>query len=261
MIDLPTKPHEKLSAEQKAAWDKLISLLTDISQADQKYDRLPNCESGKVISTDIARHLDARYAKKPKKGALRDLEPSWDLAWRYAQNRLEREICKRGTRKTIRFMAGGWAAGKTHAVRNEPSTAPDLVWDGTLKEFDWAVRMVDLALKHGWKVEIAYVYRDIELAFYGAMQRAKEEGRGVPLDKLPASHRDAQQVALKLFDLYLFDKSVTFLRLHNLGTSEVPITPLEISPNHLAFNGPLHYLPSHERYYRTTSTHLESCAS
>jgi hypothetical protein len=260
MIDLPSEAPTTFTSQQKVAWNKFVELLLDLTAADKKYDSIAYSENGKIISTDIARHLDANYAKKPPKGATRDITVGDDLAWRYAHNRLEREISSRGSRKTLRFMAGGWAAGKTYAVRHEPTTPPDLVWDGTLREFDWAVDMIDFALTHKWKVEVAYVYRDIELAFYGAIQRAREEGRSVPLEKLPASHRDTQQTVLKLFDIYRFEKSVSFLNIHNLGTAEVPIKPLIIDRKVLASNGPLHYLSTHERYYRQTSTHLDTCA-
>lgn len=61
MIDLPRAPHKKLSADQKAAWDKLVTLLSDTSEPDKMYDALPHSDGGKIISSDIARHLDARY--------------------------------------------------------------------------------------------------------------------------------------------------------------------------------------------------------
>jgi hypothetical protein len=46
----------------------------------------------------------------------------WDLAWRYAQDRFERELRKRSKRKIVRLMACGWAAGTTRALEKEPPT-------------------------------------------------------------------------------------------------------------------------------------------
>ena len=80
-------------------------------------------------------------------------------------------------------MAGGWGVGKTHAL--EHAEHRDLAWDGTLKDTAWARAMFDHALAHGWRVEIACAFRDIELALYGAVERAKTEGRSVPLSELP----------------------------------------------------------------------------
>src|SRR5689334_23102005 len=86
---------------------------------------------------------------------------------------------RRGNRRTLRFMAGGWASGKTFAL--EDSEPTDLAWDGTLGDSEWAASRTIQALEFGWRVQIAYVQRPIELALWGALDRALEEGRAVPL--------------------------------------------------------------------------------
>lgn len=257
-MELPDEPQEDFSREQLEAFHQMRELLTRTGEADERYDLLEASRNGTVVSTDIARYLDVRYAKTPKVGRPRDLEPSWDLAWRYAQDRLRREVRARGSRKRVRFMSGGWGAGKTFALRNEPTTTPDLVWDGTLSEIPWAVEMIDLALDRGWKVEVAYVYRDLELALYGAIQRKREVGRSVPLAKLPKNHRLVQQTVLELTTLYRSHPSVSFLYLHNLGIPKIPGTTPEIELNDLEQYGALHYLERHERYYSQAAENLES---
>lgn len=167
-----------MTREQRAAERQFRELLADDAEADGRYNSLTASQGGRIISTDLARFLDERYHSTPP-GRPRDLVPGWDLAWRYAQGRLERELRDRSGRDVVRFMAGGWGAGKTHAL--EHAKPSGLAWDGTLKDTRWAGRMVDLALETGWRVEIAYVFRDIELALYGAVERAMTEGRGVPL--------------------------------------------------------------------------------
>ncbi|OYV01315.1 MAG: hypothetical protein CFE26_23040, partial [Verrucomicrobiales bacterium VVV1] len=92
MPDLPRRPHKRLTKEQMVAWQEMRLLLESTSEADRRYDNLPDAEGGRVISTDLARMLDSRYAKSPPLGKLRDIEPGWDLAWRYAQDRFEREL-------------------------------------------------------------------------------------------------------------------------------------------------------------------------
>lgn len=257
MLDLPKKPHKALSAEQRVAWENMRALLENSSEADRRYDGIPDAEGGRVISTDLARMLDNRYAKNPAPGRLRDIAPGWDLAWRYAQDRFERELRAREKRKRVRFMAGGWAAGKTHAVENQPSNKPDLTWDGTLKDIDWAAAMIDLAVKKGWEVEIAYIYRNLELALYGAVERREKEGRAVPLDELSANHREVQQAVLNLNLLYSGDPKISFLFLHNLGKKGVLSDPLRIEIKELEVNGALHYLPRHAEYYAKAAKHLE----
>lgn len=257
MIDLPKKPHKELSAVQRVAWEKMRVLLKEPSEADTMYDGIDGAEGGRVISTDLARMLDSRYAENPDPGKLRDIEPGWELAWRYSQDRFERELRKRGKRRRVRFMAGGWAAGKTHAVENQPTNKPDLTWDGTLKGIKWSAAMIDLALVEGWKVEIAYIYRNLELALYGAVERREEEGRAVPLEHLAANHREVQQAVLNLNLLYSGAPNVSFLFLHNLGKKGVFSDPLKIEIKELEVNGALHYLQRHEDYYAKAAKHLD----
>lgn len=240
-----------------AAWKRMRALLENASEADRRYDALHDAESGRVISTDLARMLDSRYAKNPAPGKLRDIEPGWELAWRYAQDRFERELNARKKRRRVRFMAGGWAAGKTHAVENQPSNKPDLTWDGTLKDTDWAAAMVDLAMKNEWEVEIAYIYRNLELALYGALERRKKEGRAVPLEHLAANHREVQQAVLGLSLLYSGHPKVSFLFLHNLGKKDAMSDPLKIDVKELELNRALHYLQRHEGYYAKAAKHPE----
>jgi len=132
-------------------------------------------------------------------------------------------------------MSGGWGAGKTHALQGAP--LPDLAWDGTLSDTAWARAMVDLSLFHGWLVEIAYVFRDIELALYGAVERAKKEGRSVPLAELPGNHRAVQISIRGLIRRYRSNNAVAFMLLHNTGASGVRGVPLVISEAELAPKG------------------------
>lgn len=255
-MKLPDKPDSRLTRKQRMAWQEMRDLLEDVRVADRVYDSLPESKRGTIISTDIARHLDSRYAKTPPNGRLRDIEPGWDLAWRYAEDRFLREIQDRKSRKMLRLMSGGWAAGKTHALRHE-SSVPDLVWDGTLSRPAWAASMIEIARQNKWRIEIAYIYRNLELALYGAIERAKEAGRSVPLEQLPKSHRDSQQAVLALTEVYADREGVSFLYLHNLGKKNgATADAFEIDLKELEPNGALRYLEKHENYYRDTAEHL-----
>jgi hypothetical protein len=246
---------KRLSKEQQAAQEALIALLEDQAEADRRYNALADSHGGRVISTDLARFLDTRYRDTPT-GVPRDLVPGWDLAWRYAQNRLERELRSRGRRRVVRFMAGGWGAGKTHAL--EHAATPDLAWDGTLSDSKRARKIIDRALDHGWRVEIAYVFRDIELALYGAIERAKDEGRSVPLQDLPGNHRAVQLSISALLRRYRRDLRVSFLLLHNTGAKGVEGTTLVIPETELAPNGALHYSQRYEDYYGEAASQIEA---
>ncbi len=245
----------QLTKEQKDARLAFNRLLENSYLADQRYDSLPSSRAGRIISTDIARSLDTRYRDTPD-GQSRDLVPGWDLAWRYAHDRLAREIQRRGHRKIIRFMAGGWGAGKTHALERE--LIPDLSWDGTLQHGKWNRAMIDLALSHGWKVQIAYVFRDMELALYGAVERAFKEGRSVPLAELPAVHRAVQKSVLQLIRRYPPGARMAILLLHNTGAKGVAGPARIFTPTELAAGGALHYPLRHEAYYTEIAREIEA---
>ena len=249
------KTPKRLSKEQQAARDALAALLATPNEADRLYNALPDSHGGRVVSTDLARFLDTRYRDTPT-GRRRDLAPSWDLAWRYAQDRLKRELTNRGRRKVMRFMAGGWGAGKTHALQG--AALADVAWDGTLSDTAWAREMIDLALDHGWRVEIDYVFRDIELALYGAVERARKEGRSVPLPELPANHRAVQHSILWLLPLYGGNPRVAFVLLHNTGAENVKGKSLVVRASELAENGALHYSHRHEYYYAEAAREIEA---
>ncbi len=249
---MASPPH---SAEQLAAKNAFEALLENKGEADRIYDNLPESRSGSIISTDLARYLDERYRNTPK-GQPKDLWPGWDCAWRYAQDRFVRELQDRRGRHIVRFMAGGWAAGKTHAL--ETQKPPDLAWDGTLSNVQWASDMIGLALRNGWKVDIAYVYRDTEMALYGAVERAKREGRGVPLGELPATHRAVQLSILRVMDKFHDNPHINFTLVHNVGMRGVTGKPIRIFYTDLAPHGPLNYTESYERYYGKAALEIES---
>jgi len=234
------------SQEQRQAAKDLVALLRDADEADSRYNAISDSKGGSIISTDIARFLDRRYADTPE-GQERDLAPSWRLAWRYAQARFERELRNRGQRETVRFMAGGLAAGKTHALEKEATK--DLAWDGTLSNPIWATGQIDIALKNGWEVEIVYVYRALELAFYGAIERGHKEGRHIPLENLAVNHKKVQEAIIELSAIYMDEPGVTFLFLHNIGTERVRRRPIRFEFSDIDDKGGLRYSSSYESYY------------
>jgi len=245
----------KMNPKQQKALKAFEKLLENTAEADRIYNGIPDSRGGRIISTDIARYLDQRYRDTPK-GQPKDLLPGWDCAWRYAQDRLLRELRGRGTRKIVRFMAGGWAAGKTHAL--EYTTPPDLAWDGTLRDYRWASKTVDFALSQGWLVDIAYVYRDIEIALYGAVERAQKDGRSVPLGDLAMNHRAVQKSILRLIQRYHENIGVNFTLVHNTGMKGIAGKSLPISYDDLAIEGPLHYTVTYERYYGNAALEIEN---
>jgi hypothetical protein len=239
------------TAEQRAARKAYQALITNPSEADRLYDLVSGTDGGRIVSTDLARFLDPLYARTPPRGKRRDLAPSWDDAWKYAQGRFERELRTRSKRQQVAFMSGGWGAGKTHTLEKVPPNKRgfDLAWDGTLADAPWAKRMIMLALRNQWKVRVLHVHRNAELALYGAIEREAKEGRGVPLKDLPGNHRKVQQSMLNLIRRFHSTQEVDFDLFHNTGTSSVKGRALRILPIDLAVHGALHYNRNYEHYY------------
>ena len=158
----------------------------------------------------------------------------------------------------MRFMAGGWGAGKTYALEREHIVRPELAWDSTLNDAKVARQMVELALKFKWRVAIEYVFRDIELALYGVVSRAKSEGRSVPLAQLAKNHRTVQRSILQLIKAYREERRVSFLLLHNTGVEGVTGKSLVVRETELAPNGALHYSKRHEDYYAEAAREIQA---
>ena len=253
-------PYPCKTAEQKTAEAAYAKLIADHVKADRLYDALPQTQGGLIISTDFARYLDPLYAKDPLPGKPRDLAPSWNHAYIYAQGRLIRELAARKHRRKVRFMSGGMGAGKTHALEKMAGkvTQPDLVWDGTLSDQRWAEKMIDSALTVGWYVHVFHVHRNVELALYGAIERGKKEGRNVPLAKLPGNHRQVQVVVANLVRRYATTDRVSITLVHNTGTSEVPGRALIAEPKDLAFRGALHYSSNYEKYHSEAADRIHA---
>jgi hypothetical protein len=177
---------------------KLKELVDNQNQADGLYDQIPDSKNGKVIGTDIARELLPEYAAN-REGKILYTHATGRMAQAYAKDRLWREIQNPRGRTELMFTAGGVAAGKSTAVTEGMVAASDLVFDGTLRETDWAIETIEEALKNGWNVEINYVQRPIDLVIRGAISRADRGGRWGSLAVLPSVHQAAQASAIRLF--------------------------------------------------------------
>jgi hypothetical protein len=253
--------YQCVSPAQKAAKIAFESLIADQTRADAAYDALPGANNGRVISTDLVRELDSAYANWKEGNPLRDLAPSWDKAWLYAQTRFVRELSRLKRGNLIRFMAGGWAAGKTRVVKfkiERGDLPAELTWDGTLKDTVWARDQIREALGRNCRVEILYVHRNIELAMYGAIDRARKEGRSVPIRELPSNHRAVQRSVRRLITDFGMNRDVSFTFYHNIGSEKLSLAPMPFEEDELAPTGALHYRKSHEGYYCEATSSIEA---
>ena len=197
---------------------KMKRLVDNAEEADRAYDALPEAWGGKVINTDIARYLLPEYAAS-RNGRIRYLTATNRISSAYAKDRLWREIDNPRGRRRLMFTAGGVATGKSTAITRERVAATDLIFDGTVRDPDWAIRTIEHALTRGWGVLIHYVQRPMHLAVEGILTRVDREGRWGPLAGLPYTHRAAQQSFLGIAKHFAGNPSVLVRIWLNDGTS------------------------------------------
>jgi len=208
--------------------EKLRTIANDQQLADQIYDQIPDAKGGKVIGTDIARELLEEYAVS-REGKIEFVNATGDVAHFYAKDRLWREINNRGERKTLLFTAGGVAAGKSSALNDKSISSFDLVFDGTLRDSEWAIETMSLAISKGWKINISYVQRPIELVIPGAIYRAQSTGRWGPIADLPNIHVTAQQSIIEIAKAFQTNPNVhTTLWLNDGLTRDIPPNKLTL---------------------------------
>jgi hypothetical protein len=155
---------------------KMKAVADNAALADAAYNRLPDTLGGKVIGTDLARALLDEYAAG-REGRMRYVNATGRVAQAYAKDRLWRELAKPQGRSLLIFTAGGVAAGKSSALTKAAIEHADLVFDGTLRESQWAIDTIRFARDHGWDVKIEYMQRPMPLVIRGAIKRAQSEGR------------------------------------------------------------------------------------
>ena len=152
----------------------------------------------------------------------------------YAWDRLARELQHpRGDRNLVLLM-GGWGAGKTHTLE-QSRIKGDLIFDSALRDFGSARDIIETARQNGWKkVDVVYVQRPLDLVAEGALDRAYDQGRSVPLDQLPQVHRESQETASAVDDHYAVDPFVRTEFFLNDGTPDNPKTPSRLTHNQMS---------------------------
>lgn len=190
-----------------AVEERFRRLVADRAAADRVYDQLPQAYGGKVINPDTAREILPEYQTREQRMAH---TIGTGVASAYAKDRLERELAEPRGRTRLVLMAGGPGAGKSTFLSPEVCKLADLIFDATLRETEWARRMIDLALEHGWEVVVCYVQRPMEDVYRGVVLRAHEHGRWFPIRNLVKAHADAQRSAAALGRAFANEPRVRF---------------------------------------------------
>ena len=174
---------------------------------------------GNVISTDSARSMWHEYEKNPGEMSFAVQYPAMALAKEVWQRELAATPKPDGS---VLFLAGGAGAGKTHALNNVPEVAAlaakaDLVYDSTMGNYQLAVERLQQALDSGRKAVIVYVFRPLEAAVRGIVERAVEDGRTVPAYAIARDHRDAMGNVFAIMEQFGNDPRISAIAIDNSG--------------------------------------------
>lgn len=225
---IPKNP--KLSpAEQDVEGRAADQVLADPQKAIADYRNVPGTDNGRIISADNARELFPDYnasddTRSANSAAVQ--EPASYLTKQVYADALSQPV-KDDKDATVFFSAGGTGAGKTTALSQVPDVQQmmdraDLVYDGTMSNFNSAKDRIDAALDSGRNVNIGYINRDpVDSFTNGALPRAVETGRTVPLDAHISAHIGAAKTIQELQEAYKDDPRVNIEVINN-STGEKP---------------------------------------
>ena len=121
------------------------------------------------------------------------------------------------------FTGGGPASGKSSGPAGLLRESADLVYDGTLANYDSIAPRIDAALSSGKQVEVAFVLRDPEKAIRQAAMRAMGQkaevgsGRTIPINWFSGMHVDARNTVKRLNERYADNDAFKITVTNNQG--------------------------------------------
>lgn len=227
---MPRKPDEMLAAMPRAKalpeLDRKVEtrlaekITNDYPAAVMEYNALPDAMGGKVLNVDTARELSPDYATSKDSRALLSAAVHEPASYFIKQIYADR-LAEMPPDSTVMFTSGGTGAGKSTAIKGVPSAAQAmdgayLVYDTNMNGLKSAQQKIEQALAAGAKVDIWHVQRDpVDALVNGALPRARNYGRAVPLDAHEATHIGAAETVVQLADHYQNDPRVTIRVLDN----------------------------------------------
>lgn len=191
---------------------------------------------GNFVSTDNAREFSADYSQSNEarsRYAAAVQEPASLLVKTlYARILPEPDV------QTVVFLAGGGGPGKNTSVADMPAfrelLKDQIVYETIMSSIDSAVSKVEAALSAGKDVNIFFVYRPIEAAALGVLDRAAVEGRTYPVEPLAEGHFGAQRTLLELARRYEDNPLVSISVIDNsLGRGQARVSNLDLIERNL----------------------------
>jgi hypothetical protein len=209
-----------LTAEQRNVEARSVfEMESDLEGFISRYE----AANGNYLGADSAKELFSLYTAGPK-------TRRWYVeAVHYSSGALIKEIWQRKLAQPpaapdeyVLFTAGGPGAGKTAAIESQPACRElvknaFVVHDTMLAEFERGVAKFAEVLASGRRIAAIYVYRPVENAMVGVIDRAKRTGRIVTLDDVAHKHYESQETFIQLAEHYQTSEHTRFIVIDNSG--------------------------------------------
>lgn len=208
-VEALTAGSKKTPAERFA--DAVKEVITNPKEAAKKAPRLTDMvqhylkRNGKDVMTREIKSA-AGSKKKPVvinpdnlKEAAGDFDPAHHEKYSAEAKRQYAEALKTNQNPLVKFTAGGSGSGKSELVFKTIAEDFDgIIVDGTLAEYDAAVKKINQATSAGKQVEIDAILPRITSAWKFVQKREILKGRGVPLDEFIRMHVGFAKTLVKL---------------------------------------------------------------
>lgn len=198
---------KQLKTGQRAVESRYAEYL-GTQDARTEYDGLSDTEGGKIISADSARFLAPEY--QTIEGRIVHTRTTDRASAIFAQHLFEERMPKNGN---VAFTSGGPGSGKSTGLPGLNSA--DLIFDHVGSNQETFQKNIDLALKNGNKVEIAFTYQELGRASDLMSGRFGEMGRSIPAKGMVNMHIKALNTILNLAEMYKDNPSVVFSFIDN----------------------------------------------
>jgi hypothetical protein len=184
-----------------------------------RYNAIPDTEGGKVLDTDLFRELSPNYL------ADRTLATEiHEAASALNKGLYERRLAETaGQEGTWVFTGGGPASGKSSGPAKAMRADADLIYDGSMANFDAMVNRIDSALDSGKNAKLVFIDRAPEKAIGLAVGRAMGQarrfgsGRTIPKDEFVRMHMESRETIKKLAERYKDFDNVDITVIDNNG--------------------------------------------
>jgi len=188
-------------------------------------------DHGRYVGADLARSVLPEYdGNKEFRTLFHDatVEPAGYIAFGMALPKLYQE--GRGKFKHVMFTAGGYSSGKTtvvHKVLSKEAQEAAVIIDSPISSVATGDRLIQDAIGAGYEPDVYFIYRPWELAYKGAVERMKREGRPVVASSAVRAHYESQRAFLYLAKKWSSKKALFTVVSNQGGLDDIHVEPLD----------------------------------